>query len=182
MFDEIIDDVKGSMDKAIDSLIKDLQRVRTGRANLIMLDPIRVDYYGTKTPLNQVAALAVSDARTITIKPWEKPLLGDIERAVINSNLGITPLNDGEMLRLPIPPLSNERRQDLCKQVRQRGEDAKVALRACRRDGNEMIKGEDGTSEDDVKRALKVVQDHTDGFAKKVDGLIAEKEAEVMEV
>jgi ribosome recycling factor len=101
---------------------------------------------------------------------------------VINSNLGITPLNDGEMLRLPIPPLSNERRQDLCKQVRQRGEDAKVALRACRRDGNEMIKGEDGTSEDDVKRALKVVQDHTDGYAKKVDGLISEKEAEVMEV
>ena len=182
MFDEIIDDVKTSMEKAIESLTKDLQRVRTGRANLIMLDPIRVDYYGTKTPLNQVAALAVADARTITIKPWEKPLLGDIERAVINSNLGITPLNDGEMLRLPIPPLSNERRQDLCKQVRQRGEDAKVALRACRRDGNEMIKGEDGTSEDDVKRALKVVQDHTDGYAKKVDDLITAKEAEVMEV
>lgn len=182
MFDEIIDDVKASMDKAIESLNKDLQRVRTGRANLIMLDPIRVDYYGTKTPLNQVAALAVADARTITIKPWEKPLLGDIEREIINSNLGITPLNDGEMLRLPIPPLSNERRQELCKQVRQRGEDAKVALRSCRRDGNEMIKGEDGTSEDDVKRALKVVQDHTDSFTKKVDELIVEKEAEVMEV
>ena len=146
-----------------------------------MLDPIRVDYYGTKTPLNQVAALAVADARTITIKPWEKPLLGDIERAVINLRSGITPLNDGEILRLPIPPLSNERRQELCKQVRQRGEDAKVALRACRRDGNEMIKGEDGTSEDDVKRALKVVQT-TDAYAKKVDGLITEKEAEVMEV
>ena len=182
MFNEIIDDVKSSMDKAIDSLSKDLGRVRTGRANLTMLDPVRVDYYGTQTPLNQVAALAVADARTITIKPWEKPLLGDIERAIINSNLGITPVNDGEILRLPIPPLSNERRQELCKQVRQRGEDAKVGLRSARRDGNEMVKGEEGTSEDDVKRALKVIQDHTDAYTKKVDMLIADKEAEVMEV
>lgn len=182
MFDEIIDDVKSSMLKALDSLSKDLQRVRTGRANLTLLDPVKVDYYGTKTPLNQVAALAVADARTITIKPWEKPMLSEIERAIINSNLGITPLNDGEMLRLPIPPLSNERRQDLCKQVRQRGEDAKVALRGIRRDGNEMIKAEDGTSEDDVKRALKVIQDHTDAYSKKVDEEVAAKEAEVMEV
>ena len=182
MFDEIIDDVKGSMLKALDSLSKDLQRVRTGRANLTLLDPVKVDYYGTKTPLNQVAALAVADARTITIKPWEKPMLSEIERAIINSNLGITPLNDGEMLRLPIPPLSNERRQDLCKQVRQRGEDAKVALRGIRRDGNEMVKAEDGTSEDDVKRALKVIQDHTDAYSKKVDEEVATKEAEVMEV
>jgi ribosome recycling factor len=182
MFDDIIDEAKSSMDKAIESLVKDLQRVRTGRANLIMLDPIRVDYYGTKTPLNQVAALAVSDARTITIKPWEKPLLSEIERAIINSNLGITPLNDGDMLRLPIPPLSNERRQVLCKQVRQRGEDGKVAMRSCRRDGNEMIKAEDGTSEDDVKRALKVMQEQTDGYVTQVDSLISAKEAEVMEV
>ena len=182
MFDEIINEVKSSMDKVMESLDKDLLRVRTGRANLTMLDPIRVDYYGSKTALNQVAALAVSDARTISIKPWEKTLLSEIERAIINSNLGITPVNDGEMLRLPIPPLSNERRQELCKQVRQRGEDAKVSVRGCRRDGNELVKAEDGVSEDDQKRALKVVQDHTDAYVKKVDGVIAAKEAEIMEV
>jgi ribosome recycling factor len=182
MFDEIMDDMKLGMDNVMEALDRDLQKTRTGRANLNMLDAIRISYYGTMTPLNQVAALAVADPRLITIKPWEKNLLIDIERAIVNSDLGITPSNDGELIRLPIPPLSQERRANICKQVRSRGEDGKVSIRNVRRDANEMIKAIDGTSEDAVKRELKRIQDMTDEKVREIDDQIKTKESEIMAI
>ena len=182
MFDEIMDDMSQSMDSVMEALDRDLQKTRTGRANLNMLDAIRISYYGTMTPLNQVAALAVADPRLITIKPWEKNLLIDIERAIVNSDLGITPNNDGELIRLPIPPLSQERRTTICKQVRSRGEDGKISIRNVRRDANEMLKGVEGSSEDDVKRELKRVQDATDQKVREIDEQVKTKEAEIMAI
>jgi ribosome recycling factor len=182
MFDEIMEEMKQSMAGVMEALDRDLQKTRTGRANLNMLDAVRISYYGTMTPLNQVAALAVADPRLITIKPWEKNLLIDIERAIVNSDLGITPSNDGELIRLPIPPLSQERRIDICKQVRSRGEDGKISIRNVRRDANELLKAIDGSSEDDVKRELKRVQDTTDQKVRDIDELIKTKEAEIMAI
>lgn len=182
MFDEIMEEMKQSMAGVMEALDRDLQKTRTGRANLNMLDAVRISYYGTMTPLNQVAALAVADPRLITIKPWEKNLLIDIERALVNSDLGITPSNDGELIRLPIPPLSQERRVDICKQVRSRGEDGKISIRNVRRDANEMLKAIDGSSEDDVKRELKRVQDATDQKVRDIDELLKSKEAEIMAI
>ncbi len=182
MFDEIMDDMSQSMDSVMEALDRDLQKTRTGRANLNMLDAIRISYYGTMTPLNQVAALAVADPRLITIKPWEKNLLIDIERAIVNSDLGITPNNDGELIRLPIPPLSQERRTTICKQVRSRGEDGKISIRNVRRDANEMLKGVEASSEDDVKRELKRVQDATDQKVREIDEQVKAKEAEIMAI
>ena len=182
MFDEIVDDLREGMSKTIESLERDLGKTRTGRANLAILDGVRVEYYGAMTPLNQVAALNIPDPRLISITPWDKTMLATIERAIISADVGITPSNDGEIIRLPIPPLTQERRVEICKQVRSRGEETKIALRNCRRDANEFIKSEEGTSEDDVKRALKVVQDHTDKSVKSVDDLIASKESEIMEI
>lgn len=182
MLDEIYDDAQESMDKALEAFKRELTKVRTGRANLTMLDGIRVPYYGTPTPLNQVAALNIADPRLITIKPWEKGLLVEIEKALVASNLGITPSNDGEIIRLPIPPLTGERRKELVKQLGRQTEDARVTMRNLRRDANAMIKDLEGVSEDEQHRTLKKVQDLTDGFIAKLEGAATDKEKEIMEV
>ena len=185
MLDDIVKDAKDNMDKAIDGLKKGLLTIRTGRAKPSMLDNVRVDYYGTATPLNQVANVTAQDARLLVIKPFEKRILKDIEKAIIEANLGFNPTNDGDFVRVPMPPLSTERRKEYVKLSKTKGEDTKVAIRNVRRDANEMIKeaSKDGSiTQDEEKRGLKVVQDATDAYVKKVDDLLAAKEKEIMEV
>lgn len=184
MVDDIISDLKSGMDSTIDSLARELAKRRTGRANVSILDGIRVEYYGTKSPLNQVASLQVPDPRLITIKPWEKSMVSVIEKAIQQSSIGLTPSSDGELVRIPIPPLTEERRKELVRDVRRVGEDAKVGLRNQRRDANEMLKeaekGKD-ISEDEMHRGLSKVQEITDDFVKKVDEIVGDKEKEILE-
>ncbi len=174
-----------SITNALEALRNNLKKLRTGRANIAILDGIRVDYYGSPTPLSQVAQLAVPDARMITVKPWEKGIIGDIEKAISAASIGITPMNDGEFIRLPIPQLTEERRKDLVKQAKGRGEDAKISVRNARRDANEMLKAaekEKELSEDDLKRALDKIQDQTDVAVKKIDEVLGGKEKEILEI
>jgi ribosome recycling factor len=185
MLDKIIKETKDQMDKAIDALKKNLSTIRTGRASPTMLDNVRVDYYGTPTPLNQVASVSVTDPRMIMVKPFEKKLLKDIERGIVEANLGFNPTNDGENIRVPMPPLSTERRKEYVKLTKTKGEDSKVALRNVRRDANEALKVAKKNSvitEDDEKRGLKQIQDATDAAIKKVDEALSTKEKEIMEV
>jgi len=182
MLDEIYEETRSSMAKVLDAFQRELTKLRTGRANLTMLDGIRVEYYGALTPLNQVAALNVADPRLITVKPWDKTLLTAIEKAIVSSNLGITPSNDGEIIRLPIPPLTGELRQKLVKQLKKQTEDARIAARNVRRDSNELIKASDDLTEDDQHRGLKDVQTMTDDFIKKLEAEADKKEKEIMEV
>jgi ribosome recycling factor len=184
--DEILQEAEDGMKKAIEAFQRDLAKVRTGRANLAMLDGVRVEYYGTPTPLNQVASLNVADARLITIKPWEKNLLPAIEKAIRSaSDLGLNPVTDSEMVRLPIPPLTQERRKDLTKVVKKMAEDARVAVRGARRDGNEMMKDAEkdkAITEDDSKAGQKKIQDLTDRYIAQVDDIAGKKEKEILEV
>ena len=182
MLDEIYQDAEGSMAKCVENFQRELSRLRTGRANLNMLDGIRVSYYGTLTPLNQVAALNVADPRLITLKPWDKGLLTEIEKAIVSSSLGITPNNDGEIIRLPIPPLTGERRKELVKQLKRQTEDARVVVRNVRRDANALVKDTDSVSEDEQHRSLKQIQDLTDKVIKEIDGIGEDKEKEILEV
>lgn len=185
MIDEILEELKSQFDGAQQRLARDLTRIRTGRANPTMLDGIRIDYYGMPTPLTQLATIKVPEPRMITITPWEKNLLGAIEKAIYGSDLGLTPNNDGAMIRLSFPPLTGERRQELAKQARKLGEDAKIAVRNARRDANDMIKSlqKDGEfSEDDAHRHTDRVQQLTDKAVAAVDETVARKEAEIMEV
>jgi ribosome recycling factor len=185
MVNDVIKDLQASLDKGIDAFKRDLGKVRTGRANLAILDGVWVDYYGTPTPLNQVASLNVPDARLITVKPWEKSLIPEIEKSIRAAQLGLNPSSDGELVRLPMPPLTEERRKELVKVVKKMSEEAKVHLRAGRRDANEMLKDllkEKAITEDEEKQGLKRVQDTTDGAVAKVDELTAKKEQEIMEV
>ena len=185
MLDDIIKDAKDNMDKALDGLKKGLLTIRTGRANPSMLDNVRVDYYGTSTPLNQVATVSAQDARMLLIKPFEKRIIKDIEKAIIEANLGFNPSSDGDFVRVPMPPLSTERRKEYVKLAKSKGEDCKVAVRAVRRDANELIKEatkEGSITQDDEKKGLKTVQDGTDACVKKVDEMLAAKEKEIMEV
>ncbi len=185
MNSEIIATTRSSMDKAIDALKRELSRVRTGRASISLFDDVRVDYYGTPTPLNQVGTLAVPEPRLITIQPWEKKLIPAIEKAILKSDLGLNPSSDGNLIRIAIPALTEERRKEMVKQIKRMGEDAKIAIRNARRDGNEDLKELEKAkdiSEDDQKRGEKEIQDLTDQFAKKVDEVVAGKEKEVMEI
>ncbi len=186
MQEEIIDLFKEGADKAMSALRTQLTRIRTGRANLSILDDIRVEYYGSKTPLNQVATLTVVDPRLITVKPFDKSLLSDIEKVLRSaSDLGISPQNDGEKILLPIPPLTEERRKEFTKVAKSKGEDAKISIRNARRDANEAIKvaeKDDGLPEDDAKRALDAVQKVTDDYVKQVEATVGKKETEIMEV
>ncbi len=182
MIDEIFDDLKLGYTKTTDALARDLMKMRTGRANVAVLDGIKVIYYGSPTPLSQLAALNVPDPRMITVKPYDKTLLPAIEKAIISADVGITPSNDGEIIRLPIPALSGERRKELGKLCRKQGEDSKVSVRNQRRDANAMLKELDGISEDEVERALKKVQDATDGAIKQLDEVVAKKEKEILEI
>jgi ribosome recycling factor len=173
------------MDRTIDALRKEYQKVRTGRASTSLLDEIRVDYYGTLTPINQLATLAVPEPRTITLQPWEAKVIPVIEKAILNANLGLTPSNDGRLIRLNLPPLTEERRKDIVKQLKKMAEDAKVAARNIRRDSNDELKKlekDKKITEDDLKRAEKEVQDVTNAHVAKIDEILAHKEKEVMEV
>ena len=185
LHDDVVKDLKGRIDKTLEDLRRDLGKIRTGRANLAMLDGIKVDYYGTSTPLSGCAALAVPEPRMITIKPWDKGVIKEIEKAIKEANLGLNPMNDGDLIRLPIPPLTEQRRKDIAKQVRGKGEDHKVAIRNERRDANEKLKvllKDKKITEDDQKRSTEKVQKETDGGVTQVDQIIEKKEKEVMEV
>lgn len=185
MLDDIVKDTKDNMEKVIEALKKNLATIRTGRASPGMLDGVRVDYYGTPTALNQLATISVADARLLVVKPFEKKVLKDIERAIVEANLGFNPNNDGETIRLAMPPLSTERRKEYVKMSKSKGEDAKVAIRNVRRDSNEMLKeacADSSITQDDEKRGLKSVQDLTDAYVKTVDEQLAKKEKEIMEV
>ncbi|UCD35132.1 MAG: ribosome recycling factor [Nitrospiraceae bacterium] len=173
------------MEKTIEVLKKDLAAIRTGRASLSVLDAIMVDYFGTPTPINHVATLSVPESRLITIQPWDPKTIPDIEKAIQKSDLGLNPGNDGKIIRLVIPQLTEERRKEIVKHVHKRGEDAKIALRNIRRDGNEEMKQigkEHHVSEDETKRSIDEIQKLTDSYIKKVDEIIKHKEEEVMEV
>lgn len=185
MVKDILDDAKVSMNKALDALRRELAKVRTGRANLSILDGVRVDYYGTPTPLNQIATLAVPDPRLITVKPWERKLLSAIEKAINQSEIGLNPTNDGELIRLPIPPLTQERRKELVKSTKKYGEEAKIAIRNARRDANELLKGAEKDkeiTEDESKRGSEEVQKLTDSFSAETDKILAAKEKEIMDL
>lgn len=179
--DKTLSDTKARMQKALQTLRDELSKTRTGRASLGVLDGIKVDYYGALTPLNQVAALGTPDARLITIQPWEATLIPEIEKAILKSGIGLNPVNDGKLIRLPIPALTEERRKDIVKNLKKNGEDCKVAIRNVRRDANEALKAADLT-EDALKKAQNDVQKLTDDFAKQADDAIAHKEKEIMTV
>jgi ribosome recycling factor len=183
--DSIIAETNQRMQKAIDSLKKDLSRIRTGRATPALLDGITADYYGSPLPINQVANISVPDARMIVVQPWEKSMLKEIEKAIQTSDLGLNPQNDGNIIRLPIPPLSEERRKDLFKNCKKIGEECKVGLRNVRRDSNEKLKKaeKDKTvTQDDGKKGQDDIQKVTDKFIKTIDDLLGQKEKEIMEV
>jgi ribosome recycling factor len=179
--DKIIADNKARMQKAIQTLRDELAKTRTGRASLGVLDGIKVDYYGVLTPLNQVAALGTPDARTISIQPWEATMIPEIEKAVLKSGIGLNPVSDGKLIRLPIPALTEERRREIVKGLKKHGEDCKVAIRNIRRDANEALKGAHLT-EDALKKAQNDVQKLTDEFSKQADDAVAHKEKEIMTV
>jgi ribosome recycling factor len=185
MIDDITKDTDEGMKKAVDSFKRDLQKVRTGRANTAMLDGVKVDYYGTPTPVNQVANITVVDARLITVKPWEKNMIAVIDKAIRASDLGINPVADSELVRLPIPPLTQERRRDLAKTVGKQTEEARVAVRSARRDAMDMIKEAEKDkqiSEDERKKGEKSIQDLTDKYIAQVEDIAKAKEKEIMEL
>jgi ribosome recycling factor len=185
MIDEVHANTERKMKRAVEALQHDLASVRTGRASPTLLERVNVDYYGAPTPLNGVATISVPEPRLLLIQPWDKKLLPLIEKAIQKSDLGLTPSSDGNVVRLPIPALNEERRRDLVKQVHKRVEEARVAVRNCRRDAiDELRKGERDklASEDDVKRAQDRLQKLTDGFITQVDDVGKRKETEVMEI
>ena len=185
MTKDVIANMKSHMDKSIESLRREYEKVRTGRASTSLLDDIKVDYYGTPTAVNQVATLAVPEPRTITLQPWEPKLIAMIEKAIMNANIGVTPANDGKLIRLVFPPLTEERRKDIVKQLKKHAEEAKVAVRNIRRDavdGVKKLEKDKQISEDDLKRAEKDIQDLTKSSESKIDEVLLHKEKEVMEV
>lgn len=177
--------LKENMEKTIDSLKKDLAGIRTGRASLSIFEGINVDYYGTPTPIDHVATLAVPESKLITIQPWEPKMIFEIEKAIQKSDLGLNPSNDGKLIRVAIPQLTEERRKEIVKHVHKRGEEAKIALRSIRHNCNSEVKKlekEEHVSEDETKRSVNDIQKITDSFTDKVDEVISRKEVEVMEV
>lgn len=173
------------MDGAIEVLKKEFGSIRTGRASLALLDGIKVDYYGNLTPLQQLASLSIPESRQIAIQPWEQKIIPDIEKAILKSDLGLTPSNDGKLIRINIPPLTEERRKQLVKTIKKFAEDSKIAVRNIRRDINEEIKKlekEKHISEDETKKSLDEIQKLTDSYVKKIDELTNHKEKEIMEV
>lgn len=180
----ILDSAKESMEKSIEHLEKELTKIRAGRATPSMVSGVFVDYYGAQTPLNQVANVGTMDARTITIQPWEKAVLEPIERAIINSNLGLNPQNNGEMILINVPQLTEERRKALVKQAKAEAEDAKVGIRNSRKDANDEVKRlqKDGLSEDDSKAIEASIQELTDQYGAKVDKILDAKEVDIMKV
>lgn len=185
MIDEILNDAEQRMQKSVESLKSELAKVRTGRAHPSLLEHITVDYYGSETPLSQVASIGVEDARTLTVTPWEKNMVQAVEKAIMTSDLGLNPNSAGTVIRIPMPQLTEDRRRDLVKVVRQEGENGKIAIRNIRRDANSDFKSlekEKEISEDDERRAQEQVQKLTDKYVKEIDEILKEKEADLMKV
>ena len=185
MIDEIIKDAEVRMGKSIDSLHTEFAKIRTGRAHPSLLDQIQVDYYGAGTPINQVANVTVEDSRTLVVTPWEKDMVAKVEKAIMASDLGLNPATAGTVIRIPMPPLTEERRRDLVKVVKHEAEQARVAIRNIRRDANSDFKDllkEKEISEDEEHKAEDNIQKLTDTYVGKIDKVLADKEAELMEV
>ncbi|WP_321370324.1 ribosome recycling factor [uncultured Desulfuromusa sp.] len=185
MVKEILSEARTAMDKAVKSLKKEMTKVRTGRASISLLDDVKIEYYGVPTPLSQVATLSVPEARLITVQPWEKNLIPDIEKAIFKADLGLTPASDGVLIRLPVPALTEERRREMVKIIKRMAEDTKISVRNARRDANEnlkMLEKEKEITEDDLKRSEKDVQQVTDEFVSTIDSIVQNKEQEVMEI
>lgn len=185
MIDDIKADAKVRMGKSVDSFKQDLTKIRTGRAHPSLIDHLTVSYYGAETPLTQVANVSIQDSRTLQVQPWEKDMVQAVEKAIMNSDLGLNPNTAGQIIRIPLPPLTEERRKDLIKVVRGEAENAKVAVRNIRRDANSTLKDlvkEKEISEDDERRAGDDVQKITDEHVAKIDTVLGEKEAELMEI
>ena len=180
----VIGEAKVAMDKALRSLRAELQKIRTGRANAALFDGIQVDYYGTPTPLNQLANLSTPDPRLIVISPYDKGAFQEIEKAILKADLGLSPSNDGKVVRVPVPPLNEERRKELVKQMHRLGEERKVGVREARRDALSLLKdlANEGLSEDDKRREEKHIQSITDDYVKQIDQMTASKEAEILQV
>lgn len=182
---DIVKDAKIRMDKSIDAFKQEIAKIRTGKATTALLDGIKVDYYGTLTPLTQTANVSVLDSHTLSITPWDKNLVNDIDKAILAANLGLNPVNDGTNIKVPIPPLNEERRKELVKLVKKFGEDSKIAVRNVRRDANDHLKKaekEKELSEDLRHDAENDVQKYTDEHIKRIDELVSHKESEIMEV
>jgi ribosome recycling factor len=178
-------DAAGKMTRSIESFKKELGKIRTGRASFSLLDGVKVDYYGTLTPLQQVGTLSVPESRLITVTPWDAKMIGPIEKAIQSSGLGLNPSSDGKMVRIPIPPLTEERRKELVKLVKKMAEDARVAVRNIRREAIERVKEKEKKkeiSEDEMKRGQERIQKETDAFIKKIDDILKAKEQEILEV
>lgn len=172
-----------AMGKGIQSFQKDLVKIRTGRASTALVDGVHVDYYGTPTPLTQVANVTTPDARTIQIVPWEQSMVGAIEKAILAANLGLTPQSDGKLVRIPLPALTEDRRKEIVKTVKKMGEEAKIVMRNCRRDANELVKKAEkdkALSQDEAKKEMDLIQKETDKKVEEIDKLVAAKEKEVM--
>jgi ribosome recycling factor len=185
LLEQINKDLEISLDQAVKSMIYQLARVRTGRANASLLDNIKFDYYGAPTPLNQLGQVSTPEARLLQIQPFDKQMIGDIEKAILGSNLGVTPSNDGNLIRIPFPLLTEERRKEIAKDVKKIGEDAKIAMRSARRDQNEIVKKAEKAkeiSEDESKKFQSEIQNKIDDYVKKVDKAISEKEKEVLSI
>ena len=181
----LVKDTSARMERSIEAFRKELGKVRTGRASFSLLDGIKVDYYGTPTPLQQVGTLSVPESRLITVTPWDTKMIGPIEKAIQGSGLGLNPSSDGKTVRIPIPPLTEERRRELAKVVRKMAEDARVAVRNVRREAIEKLKDREKKkeiSEDVVKRGQERVQKETDAHVKKIDEILKSKEQEILEV
>lgn len=185
MAKEIIQQADANMKKALEALQKEISKLRTGRASISVLDDVRVEYYGQQVPLNQVATLGVPEPRMITVSPWEQNLIPEIERAIIKANIGLSPVNDGKLLRLPIPALTEDRRKDIVKVLKKHAEEARVSIRHARRDmidGFKSLEKAKEMTEDEVKKATQDAQKLTDDFTAKVDSIVEKKEQEIMTV
>lgn len=185
MLDNVKKSAQTAMEKSLESLQNELKKIRTGRAQVSMLDNIKVDYYGNPSPLNQVAAVSCPDAKSFLIAPWEASILKSIEQAIVKSDIGMAPMNDGKVIRLRVPDLTEERRKDLVKQTKKIVEDARVSIRMARRDANEEVKKalkDKAISEDDAKRSEADIQKSTDDYIKKVDAISDDKEKSIMTI
>ena len=184
MKEEILSELKEKMGSSISALKKEFMRVRTGRATTALLDGIRVECYDTQMPIDQIASISVPESRLITIKPWDQSIMGNIEKSILKSELGLNPMNDGKIIRISIPPLTEERRKELAKMAKKMGEEGKISIRNHRREANELykeLKNEKEISEDEMYRYQDEVQKVTDDFIKQIDEVTAEKEKEIME-
>jgi len=185
MGDDELKEFSDKMTKTLAAVASDLNKIRTGRASLAIFDGIQVDYYETPTPINQVATMAIPESRLVTIKPWDPSIIGEIEKAILKSELGVTPVNDGKVIRITIPKLTEERRKELVKLVRRKGEEGKVAIRNIRREANDWYKSlekEKAISQDKLHKGLEEIQELTEKFIKKIDETLEGKEKEVLEI